>query len=177
MSASRRASTAAVLLLVLAPACNSRLLRPPATIFVDGGESSVTANVGDEQLRFPAVLLSFIPSTVPLHPGDGLRFDIRFNGEPHTVALGKLVDAAVTAVEALGPTATLTDIENLAEMQKLPDVFPRAPGEGDPKVNRSAAERCFLDEGDPPNSPAGGAPPCPEQDQPDFDGAQALYSS
>lgn len=172
-----RLAAVTVALLVVAPACNSRLLRPPATIFVDGGESTVTVSVGSELLRFPSVLLSFIPTTVPLHPGDGVKFDIRYNGEPHTVALGRLVDAAVDALEALGPAATAIDVENLPEMQKLPDVFPRTVAEGDPKVNRSAAERCFLDSGDPPNSPGGGAEACPERSQPDFDGTQAFYSS
>lgn len=177
MAGFRRTAAVAVALALAGSGCNSRLLRPPATVFVDGGESSVTANVGDEQFTFPSVLLSFFPSNVPLHPGDSVKFDIRYNGEPHTVALGKLVDAAVTAVEGLGPGAGLADVENLAEMQKLPDVFPRAVGDGDPKVNRSAAERCFLDKGAPPNSPTGGAKPCPERGQPDFDGTQSFYSS
>lgn len=173
----RRLAAVAVALLVVAPACNSRLLRPPATIFVDGGESTVTANVGQNQLRFPAVLVSFIPSNVPLHPGDQVRFEMRYNGEPHTVALGKLVDEAATAIAALGPQATAIEAENLPEMQRLPDVFPRAVGEDGPRVNRSAAERCFLDSDAPPSSPTGGAEPCPEREPPDFDGTQTFYSS
>lgn len=173
----RRAAAIALALSIVGVACNSRLLRPPATVFVDGGESTVTANVGTEQLRFPAVLLSFIPSTVPLHPGDSVKFDIRYNGEPHTVALGTLVDEAVSAIEGLGPGAPAADVENLAEMQRLPDVFPRSVGDGDPRVNRSAAERCFLDSGSPPNSATGGTEPCPERRQPNFDGTQSFYSS
>jgi plastocyanin len=176
LAISRRVGAAVVALALVGWGCNSRLLRPPATVFVDGGEMNVAPSVSTEQRSFPAVLLSFFPSQIALHAGDELRFDMRYNGEPHTVAFGKLVDGALRAVERLGSDADLRAIEDLPELRKIPDVLPRV-AEGDPRINRSAAERCFLDKGVPPNSETGGAALCPKRDQPRFDGTQAFFSS
>jgi len=163
-------------LTLAATGCNSKLLRPPATIYVDGGETTVTPAV-QQTAAYPAVFLSYFPSTVQLHAGDSVRFDIRYNGEPHTVAFGSLIDSALAGADKLGPQATVNAVEALPEMQKIPDVLPRVVGTGDPKVNRSAAEPCFLDSGLPANSPTGGTPPCAKRSQPAFDGRQSFYSS
>ncbi|HYZ92145.1 MAG TPA: hypothetical protein VFA34_07105 [Actinomycetota bacterium] len=156
--------------------CNSKLLRPPVTIYADAGGHAIGVTVRDQERRFNSSLWSFLPSSVPLHPGDALNFEVRDTGEAHTVALGRLVDRAVEAVAALGPTSDVKKIEALPEMRTLPVVYPSVVSDDSPRVNRSAAERCFLSTGAPPVSPNGGARACPEREQPDFDGKQNFYS-
>lgn len=163
-------------LLLLAAGCNSKLLRPPVTIYADGGGHQISATIADQDHRFSSVLLSFFPSNVPLHPGDAVNFGVRDSGEPHSVAMGTLVDQALAAAGQLDATADVRAIENLRQMKRLPTVFPKRVEGRRPRVNRSAAERCFLEDGAPPVSETGGAPPCAETKQPEFDGTQAFYS-
>lgn len=165
----KRATTLLFVLVVLASGCNSKLLRPPAIVFADSGEYGVKTSVREENRAFPSVFTAFVPSQVPLHPGDALNFQLRDTGEPHSVALGTLVNAAVDAAEALGPTATLKQIEALKPMKAVPSVFSTKLSDGVLGLNGSAAERCFV-------SPTG-AEPCEETDQPDFDGTQPFFSS
>lgn len=136
----------------------------------------MTATVADVEHRYDSVLFSYFPSRVPLHPGDAINFEVRDTGEPHTAALGKLVDAAVNAIGALGSVDDLRKVEALPEMRRLPTVFPNVPG-GRPRANRSASDRCILERGRPRVSERGGAPACEERVQPDFDGTQAFFSS
>src|SRR5260370_40843665 len=99
----------------------------------------------------PLVAEQYFPSEVRVHPGDTIKFNEVWSGEPHTVSLGSLVDQ--------GPTATA-----------LPAFFPR-PGRGsDPTP--AAAQPGVLDTGAPPATTA-----CPRVDQPAFSGVQAFYSS
>jgi plastocyanin len=172
----RRTSAVAGLVL-LAAGCNSRLLRPPVTVLADAGGHQISATIAEKSHRYSSVLLSFFPSSVPLHPGDALNFEVRDTGEPHSVAMGKLVDAALAAATPLRETADLRAIEALPQMKRLPAVFPQRVEDSRPRVNRSAAERCFLDRGSPPVSASGGAPACREREQPEFDGTQAFYSA
>lgn len=173
----RKLLTAALAVVALAPGCNSKLLRPPAIIFADSGEFAVKTSIREDDRAYPSVFTAFVPSQVPLHPGDAVNFQLQDTGEPHAVAMGRLVDAAVTAAEALGPSATLKQIENLKAMKKIPAMIPFVQRKGVPQLNASAAERCFLESGAPPNSPSGGAPACDEADQPDFNGGQSFFSS
>lgn len=173
----RALASAVVVMALISTGCNSRLLRPPVTIFADAGGRQVSARIADRDHRFNSALLSFFPSRVPLHPGDAVNFEVRDSGEPHTVALGKLVDRAITALGALGLTEGIRTIEGLPEMRKLPSVFPNTIEDGSPRVNASAADRCFLDRGAPAVSTTGGAAACEERDQPEFDGTQEFYSS
>lgn len=173
----RRALTAAVALLMVGVACNSRLLRPPAIISMDSGEAVIGIPVGRRVVRLPSAYLSFIPSKVVLHAGDDVKFEVRYTGEPHTVALGRLVDFAVGAVQRLGPQATLVEIEKLPQLRRLPSVFPFKVTDDSPRVNRSAAQRCFLVDERPPTSDAGGTQACPDVEQPDFKGTETFFSS
>lgn len=157
--------------------CNSRLIRPPATVYADGGGRAIGASVGEREARYSSVLVSFFPSLIPLHPGDAVNFSVRDSGEPHTVALGRLVDSALTALDTVATTAGVRTIEALPQMRALPSVFPGSVDTDRPRVNGSAAERCFLDTGAPPVSATGGAPECREEEQPDFEGTQSFYSS
>lgn len=177
MSSRHRIGAALAVLLVLGSACNSKLLRPPAIVFVDGGEYAVETSLDEKGYRFPSVLFAYLPSGVPLHPGDALNFSLRDTGEPHTIAMGRIIDRAVSTVEVLGATATLKDIEKLSSMKKVPSVLPHTSTGAVPAINQSASEPCFLDDGLPPVAKAGGAPACAEAKQPAFDGAQSFYSS
>lgn len=154
------------------------LLHVPPHVRVDARGQTVEGTTGtDETRHFPIVFDAFLPEELEVHPGDNVFFDAEFTGELHTVTMGTLVDDAVAAISELGDDATLQKIEALPEMRKLPSIFPREPGDGPLRANRSATEPCYLEEGEPPNPPEGGAPACPERDQPVFTGRQSFYSS
>jgi plastocyanin len=172
-----KAAAMLAVLVVVASGCNSRLIRPPAIVYADGGEYSIRTSVDEVGRRFASVFTAFIPSQLPLHPRDALNFDLRDTGEPHTVALGTVIDDAVEAFEALGPTADLVRIERLPAMRRVPSVFPYVTRGRTPRINRSASERCFLDNDEPVVSREGGSAPCPDTDQPDFNGKQTFFSS
>ena len=57
--------------------------------------------------------------------------------------------AAATAIVGVGTTAGVIAIEAREELAKIPHVLPPVAGP-EPKVNRSAAEPCFVDDGEPP---------------------------
>lgn len=173
----RAIASVAVVMALIGWGCNSRLLRPPLTIYVDGGGRQVSANVRERDYRFNSVLLSYFPSSAPVHPGDAVNFEVRDSGEPHTVAMGRLVDRAIAALGTLGGAEGIRTIEQLPQMRALPSVFPNTISDDAPRLNASAAERCFLERGAPAVSSSGGAEACPEQDQPDFDGRHELFSS
>lgn len=204
----------------------------------DGGEAgeaqTYTVNVDGKSDNFNLATLAYFPNQLSVHPGDTIEFKEIFTGEPHTVTFGKLVDAALTAVDKMappggapgaGPTggspaasptggsstaspagaspgATPTSAGSpgtgggpageLAaspgagpggppaggpppELMKLPDVFGPPPTFA--PLNQSAGQACFLDTGEPPVSPAGGAAACPKVEQPEFNGNQAFFNS
>jgi len=115
------------------------------------GPQTFSVSVDARSGTIPLAADEYFPSEVQVHPGDTVKFNEVWSGEPHTVSLGSLVDQ--------GPTATA-----------LPAFFPR-PGRGsDPTP--AAAQPCFLDTGAPPATTA-----CPRVEQPAFSGAQAFYSS
>ncbi|MGH2810579.1 MAG: cupredoxin domain-containing protein [Actinomycetota bacterium] len=120
--------------------------------------------------------LTFLPNEISARQGDKVEFTLdKYNGEPHAVALGKLVDEGIESLRKLGPTAPAARQEEA--LSKLPDPFPHQPPPDAPrKMNQSGARPCFLASGDPPNDLAGGAPACNETDQPDFTGEQSFYS-
>jgi plastocyanin len=177
MKRRHRIGALVAVLLVLAPACNSKLIRPPAIVFVDGGEARIRTTVQDIRYAFPSVFFAFLPSRVPLHPGDALNFSVRDTGEPHTVALGRLVDKGLLSFEALGATTDIRQIESLPGMKKLPGLFPGVVRGAVPQINRSASEPCFITKGSPPTGDQGGAKACEETEQPEFDGKQDFFSS
>lgn len=118
---------------------------------------------------FATSLLAYFPSQVQAHPGDTVEFTSRFGGEPHTVAMGTLVDAALAPTAAGGQPSP----EALA---KLPQFFDNsAPVLPLSEPLQSGAQPCFIEAGDPPTAAA-----CTEeqQEQPEtFTGRQSIYSS
>jgi plastocyanin len=130
---------------------------------------------------YNGVFTAYFPSEVSVHPGTTVDFKMPyFNGEPHTVTLGTLVDAGVQKLEFLGPTASPAQQENTPELKNLPDLFPHefsASGGTRPDVNQSAAQPCYEDTGVPPLSLTGGAPACLPAAEPQFNGRQAFFNS
>lgn len=128
---------------------------------------------------FNGSFTAFFPDRLAAHPGDTVtvRLPQAYTGQPHTVTLGTLVDAAVARLEKLGPTASLAAIEHSREWLRLPDAYPHEVSPKVPEANQSAAQPCYLDHGVPPLSLTGGAPACPKRAQPAFNGTQSFYNS
>lgn len=140
------------------------------------GAQTYSVNVDGKSDKFNLATLAYFPKELSVHPGDTIEFKEVFTGEPHTVTFGKLVDAGLAAVDKAGPPGEGGPSgPPPPEMQKLPDIF-GPPPTFDP-LNQSAAQPCFIEAGDPPVSPTGGAPACPKADQPEFSGSQNFYNS
>jgi plastocyanin len=157
----KRAAVAAAVLMLLGAACGNNNDNKKG----GGGGSRYDVNVDGKTSAFHLGTTAFFPNQIGAHAGDTIVFHEVWTGEPHTVAMGTLVDAAAKAVKA-NPQAQ----EDPAELKKLPDVFPAGPGD----ANQSAAQPCFLAAGDPPASDA-----CTkaQQVQPAFNGRQTFYDS
>jgi plastocyanin len=131
----------------------------------DGGGQNYTVRVDGESDEVKLATTAYFPNELKVAPGSKITFASVFTGEPHTVTLGKLVDAALKAGEAAPPDAT----EEPPELQKLPALLPDGPGD----ANQMAANACYLERGDPPADKA-----CPKVADPaPFDGTQSLYNS
>jgi plastocyanin len=138
---------------------------------------TLTVQLDGRADAFHGAFIAYLPNSVSVHPGDTVTFKLpHFSGEPHTVTLGTLVDAAATKLRALGPQATVAAQENAPEMLNLVDVFPHAIT-GPPDANQSAAQPCYLDTGVPPLSLPGSAPACPKRAEPEFNGKQSFHNS
>jgi plastocyanin len=172
----RKLSLSLVALALLAGACakTSTTSKPAA-----GGARTFNVQLDGKTDGFNGVFPAFFPKTFSAHPGDTIKFSLpHFNGEPHTVGLGTLVDKGVTKVEQLGPKGTFAQQESSPELLNLPDIFPHeVPKDGPPGANQSAGQPCFLDTGVPPLSLLGRAGPCPKRAQPEFNGTQSFYNS
>src|SRR5690348_4119724 len=70
---------------------------------MSGGTKGVTVELSPKSDEFNAVSTQYFPNALSAHPGDTITFKLsHFNGEPHTITLGSLVNAAVTKADALG---------------------------------------------------------------------------
>lgn len=166
-----------LLLALVATGCGKSKKSSSTATTAAGGASTYSVVLDGKSANYNGAFTAFFPNELSAHPGDTVEFSVPHVNEPHTVALGTLVDAGVNKVKALGPTASFAAQENSPELLKLPDVFPHKNGNGPPDANQSAAQPCFLATGVPPLSLTGGAPACPKVTQPDFDGTQAFYNS
>jgi plastocyanin len=128
---------------------------------------------------FANLVLAYFPSVVNVHPGDTVHFKQAWNGEPHSVTMGTLVETALDVVNPLlqkypngeGAPPEAEDTFNKA-FEPLPFMFGDA---GPSEINQMAAQPCFLDKGTPP--PSDPKKPCAKRVQPAFDGTQPYYSS
>jgi len=130
-----------------------------------------TVNVDGANKAANETFFAYYPNAVQVHPGDTVVFHYVGVGEPHTVALGTLADAAVSAFTNLTPAQAQSPTPPKALRvadAKLPQLFPQGPGD----VIPSSANPCYLASGVPPAKAA-----CPKTAKPDFNGQQSFYDS
>ncbi|MEA2589346.1 MAG: hypothetical protein QOH66_2273, partial [Actinomycetota bacterium] len=82
----------------------------PAPAAPAAGPQTFSVSVDATSASIPLAADEYFPNEFQVHPGDTIKFNEVWSGEPHTVSLGSLVDQ--------GPTSTA-----------LPTFFPR-PGRG-----------------------------------------------
>lgn len=149
---------------------------------IEGGGATTTAQTGPKTATIDVdaagtdpriVTFQFFPKEATFHPGDTVNFKSHFNGEPHTVAFGTSVKAAIEAFNKLTPEQREQEGPPPPEFEKLPSFFPQ---EDVPtpqiRLNQAAAQACYVESGDPPTSGK-----CPDQTQEDFKGTESLYNS
>ena len=124
-----------------------------------------TVNVDGTSSQFLGGFLAYFPNQLTVHPGDSVAFKEIWSGEPHTVTMGTLVEAGLSAANAAGPNK-----DPGPAYDSLPSLLPQGPGD----VNQNAGQPCFLDTGAPPSN---AATPCAKTAQPAFNGKQAYYNS
>jgi plastocyanin len=133
------------------------------------GSQTFTVNVDGRNKSVNESFDAYFPNDVTVHAGDTVVFDYVGVGEPHTVTLGTLANAADTAFNRLTPAQQNNPPKSaLAADAKLPQLT----GSSGLKVIPSAANPCFLASGVPSNATA-----CPAVAKPAFDGRQAYYNS
>jgi plastocyanin len=123
----------------------------------------ITVQVDARGRGYAASFAAFFPRRVAAHPGDTVRFQSVFTGEPHTVTLGRMVDDALAASDRARPG---TDPRSIPELQALPRFF--RPGT---ELVQPAAAPCFIERGAPPASA------CPPRRQPAFDVNESYFNS
>ena len=143
------------------------------------GSSARRVRVDFRHDEFASHYWRYFPRTVYAHPGDELVFDQEWTGEPHTVTFGTNVDEAVPRIEALEAKYAEREPETEAELAAATKEYEEATARlpvFDPYLDlaeQAAVLPCYLDDG----TPGRGDAPCPQREQPDFDGKQAYYSS
>ncbi len=147
----------------------------PATAGKAVGSEPVTIPVGVDARTdgFGASFFAFFPNEVTARPGDTVEFTSFFSGEPHTVALGTMVDQALAAYSAV-PAGAEAPPEAKQLLAKLPSFYPPNATAVDVDPAPSAAQPCFLESGEPPAQEACSGQ---QREQPDFNGRQSFFSS
>lgn len=156
----RRVVTVLPGLMMAVGACSSK---------TSAGETGPTRSVSVDARtpRFNGAFLAYFPNQIAVHPGDTVAFRSVYNGEPHTVTMGALVDKGLAAAKASDPNGAPPP-----EFASLPVLTPQTSG-GD--IHQNAANPCFLAAGSPPSDAENR--PCAQVPQPAFDGTQSYYSS
>ena len=144
-----------------------------------GGSSSSGARrtelVDYNHDQFAAAFLEFFPRTLTVHPGMTVHFKQAWNGEPHSVTMGTLVDTALGIVNPLLEKYPGGQGAPPEANQAFDSAFKDLPFmEDNGQIIQSAAQPCFLDSGAPTHEPD---KPCPKRTQPAFNGKQSYYSS
>lgn len=158
--------------LILAAACGSGTGS-------SAGPQTRTVQVDYNHDAFATSLFENYPRRVQVRPGDTVEFRQDWTGEPHSVTMGTLVD------EKIQPLVDLfTDIETTGqfpegeptEFEAFDEALPYALGEDG--MVQNAAQPCYVAADEFSGSyPGDETTPCPKQEQPAFNGRQAIYSS
>jgi plastocyanin len=158
-----------------------------------GDAASRTVLVDYKHDEFASSFLSYYPKHVAVHPGDTVRFEQTWTGEPHSVTMGKVVDDMFEFVPLFAKynseeearaggvdEATITRVNTSG--QKLPGMTDDAGG-----IYQPGARPCYVTKfDDVPNYSdleenilKGPETKCPTdgEPQPAFTGREALYNS
>jgi plastocyanin len=168
-----RTIVAAMGALALVAACgsndNNKASKPTPSAGPSTYAVQVDLNRADLSLPATEFGLAYFPKSLSVHPGDTVSFGVNDSGEPHTVALGALIDAVAV------PYAKLTPAQKGGEppaalqaaFKKVPSLLPDGPGD----AIQAGAQPCYQAAGLPPTKDA-----CPVHTG-DFTGSEALVSS
>ena len=129
----------------------------------------VDMNRADLNLPANEAALAYFPKDVSAHPGDTVSFSLNDSGEPHTVALGSLVDAVAVPYAALTPAQKQGDPPAAIQkaLAKIPQLLPDGPGD----AIQAGAQPCYQATGDPSTKDA-----CAVKTG-DFTGTESLVGS
>lgn len=166
-----------VVLVLIGAACSKNNTTSNASSGASGAATgaSYSINVDGKNADIPESFLGFFPATVTAHPGDAVTFNLQDTGEPHTVALGTLTDAAVNAFRS-NPDAFNNGPPPPVD-QALPQFTP-VDQNGLPalplQLIPSASEPCAIATGSVPTTTA-----CPAGSTPSgtFNGTESFYGS
>jgi plastocyanin len=145
-----------------------------------GGESDPqerTIRVDFSHDEFASYFLEYYPRKVTLRPGDTAVFKQTWTGEPHSVTMGTMVDGLMALVnpyiERAKQGEPIPD-EEPPEVEQALETLPFMIGEGVEDVIQNAAQPCYVDSGPIPGDQN---TPCPQREQPDFNGKHVYYNS
>ena len=158
----------------------------------EGGEAR-TVLVDYRHDEFASAFLRYYPEQVKVRPGDVVNFRQTWTGEPHSVTMGKTVDAIFAGQELFekyeSPEEALADGVPQAEIDELLSAFAKVPGMTtyeNYELYQPGAQPCYvadLDDlpafSDPQTEEIDPDADCPEggEEQVPFNGRQALYNS
>ena len=117
--------------------------------------------------------LAYFPNELQAHPGDTLEFDFADTGEPHTAAMGGLVDNAMGVLESSGYDLSSNEPPP-PEVEEVFNTFPfMLPEDPTAPVNQGPGQPCVVAAGDEVSLEE----PCPDQGPAPFDGTQELVNT
>jgi len=128
-----------------------------------GGDKN--SHVDGQTDKFNSAFLAYFPNEVQVRPGDTVDFKEIWTGEPHSVTMGTLVEAGLSAAKAAPPNGPPGP-----GFASLPVMLPEGPGD----ANQTAAQPCFLDSEKPPTDATKGVP---QGAAAAFNGRQSYYNS
>lgn len=167
-----------VVVAMLGAACSKSTTSSNASQSASGTPAAAAAsynvNVDGKNAEIPESFLAYFPATVTAHAGDTINWNLQDSGEPHTVTLGTLANAAVTAYEKVTSTEQGPPPPEDAALPQFTPVDQNGNPTLPPKTIPSAAEPCSIATGAVPTTTA-----CPAGSTPSgtFNGTEAFYSS
>lgn len=148
MSRTRTVTTVGALILVAACGSSSSPKANPTP--TNGPKTySVQVDANKASLNLPATefALAYYPKALTVHPGDTVSFGLNSSGEPHTVALGSLIDAIAVPYSKLTPAQKQGQPPAAirAAFKKVPQLLPDGPGD----AIQAGAQPCYQASGQP----------------------------
>ena len=148
-----------------------------------GGGNSRTIQVDYHSDDFAGAFIGYYPNNVTLRPGMTLQFHQSWNGEPHSVTMGAVIDQKIAPVLDLvrgihdgtkkDPGEPPPEFDQDFFFNRLPNLFQNNTD----ALGQDAAHPCYAKSVD--DLPLDHAKACPKADQvqPAFTGRLAYYSS